>query len=107
MKTARQLTIACMTVIFFALMGAIVEIQVVSAEISPAMLATFKSGTVTSISSTSIGISGVEYRVKVNAEIRDHKGFPVELAKVFVRSEAKYHLNKDSEIDMMVVMRPQ
>ncbi len=71
------------------------------------MLATFKSGTVTSVGSTSIGISSVEYRVKANAEILDHKGLPVELAKVFVRSEARFHLNKDSEIDMMVVMRPQ
>ena len=107
MKTARRAFIVCMSAVVFLTISAIVSVQRTGAEISPAMLATFKSGTVTSVGSTSIGISGVEYRVKVNAEILDHKGLPVELAKVFVRSEAKFHLNKDSEIDMMVVMRPQ
>jgi hypothetical protein len=96
-----------MTVIFFALMGAIVEIQGVNAEISPAMLATFKAGTVTSVSATSIGISSVEYRVKADAEIVDHKGSPMVLAQVYPRSEARFHLTKDNEIDMMVVKRPQ
>jgi hypothetical protein len=107
MKTARQTYIACMAAVFLLLIGAIVDVHCVDAEISPAMLATFKAGTVTSVGTTSIGISGVEYRIKANAEILDHKGFPVELEKVFVRSEAKYHLNKESEIDMLVVRRPQ
>ena len=107
MKTARQTCIGFMAAVFFMMMGAIVGGQRAGAEISPAMLATFKSGTVTSVGSTSIGISGVEYRIRANPEILDHKGLPVELAKVFVRSEAKFHLNKDSEIDMMVVKRPQ
>jgi hypothetical protein len=106
MSTARQIFIACM-VAGIVLMVAIVDVQRTGAEISPTMLATFKSGTVTSVGSTSIGISGVEYRVKADAEILDHKGLHIELAKVFVRSEAKFHLNKDREIDMMVVMRPQ
>jgi hypothetical protein len=107
MRTARQTCIACLTAIFFALLGAIVEIQGVSAEISPAMLATFKVGTVTSVGASSIGISGVDYRIKANAEILDHKGSEMKLAEVLPRSEARFHLNKDSEIDMMVVKRPQ
>jgi hypothetical protein len=98
---------ACMAALFFAMMGAIVEIQGVSAEISPAMLSTFKVGTVTSVGSSSIGISGTEYRVKANAEILDHKGSVIGLAEVHLRSEARFHLTKDSEIDMMVVRRPQ
>ena len=107
MKTARQTCIGCIAAIGLLTIGMVIDVQRTCAEISPAMLATFKSGTVTSVGSTSIGISGVEYRVNTKAEIVDHKGFPVELAKVFVRSEARFHLNKDSEIDMMVVMRPQ
>jgi hypothetical protein len=96
-----------MAAIVLLAIGLVIDVQRTCAEISPAMLATFKSGTVTSVGSTSIGISGVEYRVKANAEIVDHKGFPVELATVFVRSEARFHLNKDNDIDMLVVMRPQ
>ena len=107
MRTAQQIFIGCMAAACFFVIGAIVDVQGVGAEISPAMLATFKSGTVTSISSASIGISGVEYRVKANAEILDHKGSEQKLAEVLVRSEAKFHLTKDSEIDMMVVKRPQ
>jgi hypothetical protein len=71
------------------------------------MLATFKAGTVTSVGSTSIGISGVEYRIKANAEVVDHKGSEMKLVEVRPRSEARFHLNKDNEIDMMVVRRPQ
>ena len=107
MNTTRQISIAWIAAIVFALMGTTVEIHGVSAEISPAMLATFKAGTVTSVGSTSIGISGMEYRVKANVEILDHKGSEIELAEVRLRSEAKFHLTKDNEIDMMVVKRPQ
>ena len=107
MSTAGRTFIACIAAIVFALMGATVQIHGVSAEISPVMLATFKTGTVTSVGSTSIGISGMEYRVKPNAEILDHKGFELKLAEVYLRSEARFHLTSDSEIDMMVVRRPQ
>ncbi len=107
MRTARQAFIACMTAIFFTMIGATVDVRDLGAEISPAMLATFKAGTVTSVGSTSIGISGVEYRIKMNAEILDHKGSEMKLTEVHLRSEARFHLNKDSEIDMMVVRRPQ
>ena len=106
MSTARHIFIACVAA-GFVLMGTIVGVPRTGAEISPAMLAALKSGTVTSVGAASVGISGVEYRVKANAEILDHKGFPVELANVFLRSEAKFHLNKDSEIDTLVVRRPQ
>jgi acyl-coenzyme A synthetase/AMP-(fatty) acid ligase len=92
---------------FLLLIGAIAHVPGVSAEISPAMLATFKVGTVTSVHSTSIGISGVEYRIKANVEILDHKGSEMKLAEVLLRSEARFHLDKNSEIDMMVVRRPQ
>jgi len=71
------------------------------------MLATFKVGTVTSVGSTSVGISGVEYRIKAHVEILDHKGSEMKLAEVLLRSEARFHLDKNSEIDMMVVRRPQ
>jgi hypothetical protein len=90
-----------------AAMVALVEVQGASAEISPAMLATFKAGTVTSVGSASIGVSGMEYRIKAGAEIRDHKGSEINLAEVVLRSEARFHLTNDGEIDMMVVRRPQ
>jgi hypothetical protein len=107
MNRARLTYTACLVVSFLLLLGAIADVPGVSAEISPAMLATFKVGTVTSVGSTSIGISGVEYRIKVNVEILDHKGSEMKLAEVHVRSEARFHLDKNSEIDMMVVRRPQ
>jgi hypothetical protein len=107
MKTARQTYIAYMAAGFLLLISAIVDVHCVDAEISPAMLATFKAGTVTSVGSTSIGISGVEYRINPNAEILDHKGSAIGLEEVYVRSEAKFHQNKNSEIDMLVVRRPQ
>ncbi len=104
---ARQAVVGCMAVALFCFCWEI-QAQTARAEmVPPAMLATFKAGTVTSVGTTSIVISGVSYRVKVNAEIVDHKGLPVELERVFVRSEAKFHLNKDNEIDMIMVMRPQ
>jgi hypothetical protein len=106
MSTARHIVIASLAA-GFLVMIAIVDVQRTRAELSPTLLATLKSGTVTSVGPTSIEISGVSYRVKANAEILDHKGVPVELAKVFLRSEAKFHLNKDSEIDTLVVRRPQ
>jgi hypothetical protein len=107
MMGARQAIVGCMAVILLFL-GWETHARTARAEmVPPAMLATFKAGTVTSVGTSSIVISGVSYRVKVNAEILDHKGLPVELEKVFVRSEAKFHLNKDSEIDTLVVMRPQ
>ena len=106
MSTARHIFIACMAA-GFVLMGTMVHVPRTGAEILPAMLAALKSGTVTSVGAASVGISGVEYRVRANAEILDHKGFPLELANVFLRSEARFHLNKDSEIDTLVVRRPQ
>jgi hypothetical protein len=96
-----------MAAIVFALMGVTVEIQAATAEMSPAILATLKAGTVTSVGSASIGISGVEYRVKPNAEILDHKGSEMKLAEVYLQSEARFHLTNDGEIDMMLVKRPQ
>jgi hypothetical protein len=107
MNRARQTYTACMLASFLLLVGAIADVPGVNAEISPAMLATFKVGTVTSVGSTSVGISGVEYRIKANVEILDHKGSEMKFAEVHLRSEARFHLDKNSEIDMMVVRRPQ
>ena len=107
MKTARRTSIACIAALVLAFMGATLEIHGVSAEISSVMLGTFKTGTVTGVGSTSIEISGMQYRVKPNAEILDHKGFELKLPEVYLRSEARFHLTSDSEIDMMVVKRPQ
>ncbi len=70
-------------------------------------LATYKVGTVDAIYASSIRISGTDYRVQSEAKIMDHKENEVPLEEVFVRSEAKFHLNKMGEIDLMVVMRPQ
>lgn len=67
----------------------------------------FKMGTVDAVYTSSIRISGTDYRVQADAKIMDHKENEVSLEEVFLRSEAKYHLNKMGEIDMMVVMRPQ
>ncbi|HET8720763.1 MAG TPA: hypothetical protein VFM24_01965 [Nitrospira sp.] len=107
MTPARQTFVSCIAAVFLLLITGAVEVGDVNAEISPAVLATLKVGTVTSVGPASIGISGVEYRVKANAEILDHKGSAMELTEVFVRSEARFHLNKDNEIDMMVLRRPQ
>ena len=72
-----------------------------------AMLATFKTGTVDAIFESSIKISGTDYRVSTGVKIMDHKEQEIALEGVFLRSEAKFHLNKVGEIDLMVVMRPQ
>ena len=80
----------------------------VMGEMLPAMkLATYKMGTVDAIYASSIRISGTDYRVQSDAKIMDHKENEIPLEEVFLRSEAKFHLNKMGEIDMMVVMRPQ
>ncbi len=80
----------------------------VRSEMLPAMkLATYKMGTVDAIYASSIRISGTDYRVQSDAKIMDHKENEIPLEEVFLRSEAKFHLNKIGEIDMMVVMRPQ
>lgn len=77
-------------------------------EMLPAMkLATDKIGTVDAIYASSIRISGMDYRVSTGVKIMDHKEQEIALEGVFLRSEAKFHLNKVGEIDMMVVMRPQ
>lgn len=80
----------------------------VRAEMLPTMkLATYKMGTVDAIYASSIRISGTDYRVQSDAKIMDHKENEISLEEVFLRSEAKFHLNKIGEIDLMVVMRPQ
>ncbi len=77
-------------------------------EMLPAMkLATDKMGTVEAIYASSIRISGTDYRVQSDAKIMDQKENEISLEEVFLRSEAKFHLNKIGEIDMMVLMRPQ
>jgi hypothetical protein len=67
----------------------------------------FKMGTVDAIYASSIRIGGTDYRVQSDAKIMDHKENEIPLEEVFLRSEAKFHLNKIGEIDLMVVMRPQ
>ena len=80
----------------------------VGAEMVPAaVLASFKTGTVDVVYASAIKISGTEYRVQSDAKIMNHKGNEILLEEVFQRSEAKFHLNKIGEIDMMIVMRPQ
>jgi hypothetical protein len=80
----------------------------VGAEMPPAaVLASFKTGTVDVVYASAIKISGTEYRVNSGAMIMNHKENEITLEEVFLRSEAKFHLNKFGEIDMMIVMRPQ
>lgn len=80
----------------------------VRAEMLPtAVLASFKTGTVDAVYTSSIRISGAEYRVQSGAKIMDRKENEIALVEVFLRSEAKFHLNKLGEIDTMIVMRPQ
>lgn len=80
----------------------------VGAEMPPAaVLASFKTGTVDVVYASAIKISGTEYRVNSAAKIMDHKENEITLEEVFLRSEAKFHLNKFGEIDTLVVMRPQ
>jgi hypothetical protein len=70
-------------------------------------LASSKTGTVDAVHPSSIRISGTDYRVQSDAKVMDHKENEITLEEVFLRSEAKFHLNKLGEIDMMIVMRPQ
>lgn len=80
----------------------------IGGEMLPATkMVTFKMGTVDAIYASSIRISGTDYRVNNEAKIMDHKENEITLEEVFLRSEAKFHLNKFGEIDMLVVMRPQ
>ena len=80
----------------------------VGAEMLPtAVLASFKTGTVDAVYTSSIRISGTEYRVQSGARIMDRKENEIALGEVFLRSDAKFHLDKTGAIDMLVVMRPQ
>ncbi|MBH0191734.1 MAG: hypothetical protein HP492_08245 [Nitrospira sp.] len=80
----------------------------VGAEMLPAaLLASFKTGKVDAVFTSSIRISGTEYRVQFDAKIMDHKGQEIALEEVFLRSDAQFHLSKTGDIDMLVVMRPQ
>lgn len=80
----------------------------VGAEMMPtAVLSNFKTGTVDAVYPSSIRISGAEYRIQSGAKIMDHKQNEIVLEEVFLRSDAKFHLDKTGAIDMMVVMRPQ
>lgn len=107
MNKARQATIPLITALLLGTSW-MMSAAPARAEMFPAaVVATFKSGMVTAVRTTSIQISGAEYRVKSGAELVDHKGYKVKLAEVFLESEAKFHLNKDGEIDKMVVTRPQ
>jgi hypothetical protein len=80
----------------------------VGAEMLPAaLLASFKTGKVDAVYTSTIRINGTEYRVNSGAKIMDHKENEITLEEVFLRSEAQFHLSKTGDIDMMVVMRPQ
>lgn len=76
-------------------------------QLATTKMMSFKMGTVDAVYTSSIRISGTDYRVQSDAKIMDHKENEVPLEEVFLRSEAKFHLNKMGEIDLMVVMRPQ
>jgi hypothetical protein len=80
----------------------------VGAEMVPAaVLASFKTGMVDVVYASAIKISGAEYRINSEAKIMDHKQNEITLEEVLLQSEAKFHLNKFGEIDMMIVMSPQ
>ena len=107
MTQARQSAIQLSAAILLAL-SSLVVLPPAQAELpSPAMLATLKEGKVEAVGTASIQISGVEYPVKSNAEILDHKGNEMTLEKVFLFSEARFHVSKNGDIDMMVVTRRQ
>ena len=107
MTQARQSAIQLSAAILLAL-SSLVILPPAQAELpSPAMLATLKEGKVEAVGTASIQISGVEYRVNSNAKILDHKGNEMTLEKVFLFSEARFHVSKNGDIDMMVVTRRQ
>jgi hypothetical protein len=107
MATARQSAIPLIAAVFLVLSSMILSPPAQAELFSPAMLATFKAGTVDAVHDSSIRISGMEYRVKPDAQILDHKGHETSLARIFIESEARFHLSKSGDIDMMVVTRPQ
>lgn len=104
----RMLSRGAVTVAFVLGISLPIVTPLVKAEMfAAALLASFKKGTVDAVYTSSIRISGADYRVQSGAKIMDHKENEITLEEVFLRSEAKFHLNKTGEIDMMVVMRPQ
>jgi hypothetical protein len=107
MRKTRLRRRAVIAAFVLGISSSIIPSSVGSEMLPTTMLATFKTGTVDAIYASSIRISGTEYRVHAGAKIMDHKENEITLEEVFLRSEAKFHLNKIGEIDMMVVMRPQ
>jgi hypothetical protein len=107
MAKTRQSAIQLCAAILLTL-SAIVVSSPAQAELpSPAMLATLKEGKVEAVGTASIQISGVEYRVNSSAKILDHDGNEMTLEKVFLFSEARFHLSKNGDIDIMVLTRRQ
>jgi hypothetical protein len=107
MNRTRLCAMAAIGALTLAISGSIVAPSVGAEGLPAAMLASFKMGTVDAVYPSAIRISGTEYRVHAGAKIMDHKENEMALEEVFVQSEAKFHLNKMGEIDMMVVRRPQ
>lgn len=107
MTTARQSAIQLSAAMLLAVSSLVVSPPAQAELFSPAMLATFKAGTVEAVGTASIRINRMEYRVKSDAEIMDHKGHQMTLGEIYLDSEARFHLSKTGDIDMMVVKRPQ
>ena len=107
MATARYSAIPLIAAVFMVMSSMILSPAAHAERFSPAMLATFMAGTVDAVHDSSIRISGVEYRVRPDAQILDHNGYELPLARIFIESEARFHLSKSGDIDMMVVKRPQ
>ncbi len=107
MTVARLHTTCVITALVLAISCSILAPSGRAEMVPAAVLTTFKMGTVDAIYESSIRISGTDYRVNAGAKIMDQKENEITLQEVFLRSEAKFHLNKFGEIDMMVVMRPQ
>jgi len=107
MNRARLRKGCVIAAIVLGIASPLVALSVWAEQLPVTKLATFKMGTVDAVYTSSIRISGTDYRVQSDAKIMDHKESEVPLEEVFLRSEAKFHLNKIGEIDIMVVMRPQ
>ena len=107
MSRARLRRSAVIAAFVLGMCSSIVTSPVGGEPLPATMLAASKTGTVDAVYASAVRINGTEYRVQAGAKIMDHKENEITLEEVFLRSEAKFHLNKIGEIDVMVVTRPQ
>jgi hypothetical protein len=75
----------------------------------PSITAGYQSGTITAIHENTLDIDGRAYSVVPDVIVLDEHGDPLDLARVMVTAEVKFHVTKEQRnmIDKMIVSNPR